>query len=147
MRRRKDRLDSLLKDYYQRERGTVAEDSMDMVYERRPLLREMRMPSMIYEAVARKKEVSHPTLSLLGAYIDGTLDEKEKAEIHRHIEECPDCRDKVRSGLESIRDYKEGKLTKTDEKLSSETASRLDDYHRKSSPPPRRRKGDSKTPV
>ena len=135
MKDRKDKLDNLLRDYYKHKRQRPVEADFLMVSEFGPAVRE---PAIRFakKAVRPRKKPSCPSPSVLAAYIDGTLDEQEKAEIGKHIERCPDCWDKVQSGLKSIQEYREGNLEKTDEKLSSDTSSKLDDYYRKGSTPP-----------
>lgn len=122
MRKKNDKLDDLLRSYYGHKRGLQKRDAA--VHE----------PKTDYLTATP----SHPPLSLLGAYVDGTLDERKKAKIRRHIQHCPDCRDKVRSGVESIQEYTKGKLAKTDEKLSCEVAAQLESYYRKKSRPPKK---------
>lgn len=139
MKDRKDKLDELLRDYYKHKRGTPEEADLLMATEFAPALREAPVPFDRKAVQPRKKEPC-PSPELLAAYIDGTLDPKEKVEMHRHIERCPDCSDKVQSGLKSIQEYREGNLEKTDEKLSSDTSSKLDDYYRKGSTPPEKQK-------
>lgn len=130
MRNKKDKLDNLLRSYYGHKREIQKRDAA-VREPKTDYLTAEPLPAGRAPSAGQKTAPPHPPLSVLGAYVDGTLDERGKAKIRGHIRNCPDCRDKVRSGVESIQEYTQGRLAKTDEKLSCEVSSRLESYCRK----------------
>lgn len=105
------KMDNLFREYYKSKRLSDKQDAnidfcadMDAVSYKHIVCEETGVPL--------EKKAQCPSTSVLGAYIEGTLDEKEKAKITDHIHRCPDCKDKAKTGLESIQDYKKGELDK-----------------------------------
>ena len=47
-----------------------------------------------------------PSFSILGAYIDGVAGKKEKEYVEEHITLCPDCRVRVKSGIDAVQSRK-----------------------------------------
>ena len=84
MKDKKDKLDTLLGKYYEHKRGIQKRDAV-LNEPKTDYLAVTPRSAVRKPAGGRKPATAHPPLAILGAYIDGTLDEREKAKTHQHI--------------------------------------------------------------
>lgn len=125
---KEDSLDKLFKGYFKsqrpkRARGDVSIDRIECS----DTLYSIAMPA------SAEKETC-PDITILGAYIEGALDDEERSQIAAHIKKCKKCRESIESASITLDEMRENRLEKTPDDLSSDTSSRISDSTRKTPP-------------
>ncbi|MFQ6105266.1 MAG: hypothetical protein ACE5OP_13405 [Candidatus Glassbacteria bacterium] len=147
MKKKKDRIEELLREYYtsRRKPGEDEEYRRFLI----PMAKQVRSPiscdakipgegqSPVPEASSTGSEKKNcPSLEDLAAFIEGVIDKKMSIFIEDHLAFCPDCSEKYRTASDTIDRHRRGKSERTPEDLSEETSSRLEElYHESQSSP------------
>jgi len=146
MKRKKDRIEELLREFFKGEGKPIAEDEVrderssfmaePSLFARIPRLKvsENFAPSMEEAAAIGKKEKC-PSLELLADFIEGLINKEKTEWLKKHIFSCRDCSEKYKTALDAIERHSQGKSDKTPEDISEETSSQLDELYRESQSP------------
>lgn len=138
MMEKKDRLDSLFKEYFRHKRRSSTDELLQVCdFEMSEMSRSETMNYSLLDAQPPKKAAC-PSPETLGAYIELLLDAKEKASVSDHLSKCKKCKDEVNSASNAIRLYKEGTLEKAPGSISQDILKKLDDDLTDDNNPPKK---------
>jgi hypothetical protein len=118
-----DKFDKLLKKYFTRKHRQTIEDRIacESISPRAKKLHfESEFPDMQFVM-----DEDHPTNDVLGAFIDGSLEEKESLKVELHIRKCLKCSDSVKEGKKLLGDMKKDHLDKMPDSLSEDLKKHL----------------------
>jgi hypothetical protein len=151
MPRKKDKIDELLREYFQSESPKRSAGRYRELFP--AALRRLRDENIVCESPCRMsprpdsdplkkvKALTHcPPADILGNYIEESpLEEKLLTWIKDHLDQCDACRAKVAEGMRVLKAHASGKIDRVPEDISSETSSKLSHLYKKGLTP--RKKG------
>jgi hypothetical protein len=123
VKKKRDKIDGLFRDYFAGGSSKIRKSSMPMVGSMMCELSSKCLECFDdpYGAVKEKC----PDAAKLGAYIDGSFDRREADVLEGHIQGCKKCREKVREAKSAVEQFEKDALPEAPQTVSSEDLSRL----------------------
>lgn len=128
MKEKKDKLDSLLGEYYKGKSKHYNIQKSISVRESEVCFDACELAESIISEPLHGK---CPSIPEMVSMLDGSTHKEQESEIQEHVKHCRTCKRTLKYGKELVRKHKEGKLNKTPKELSAKIASQLGAFYRK----------------